>query len=177
MSLIKKMQNIMAKLRQRRADFMAPLNINAPEFQVATWFCSGLIIPAPGTWGTLGGYITGLILIPFVPPLALVALAAILFFAGLVSINKIEKKLNEHDSSFIVIDEVVAILLVLGTLPEQSNLYYILSFLIFRFFDALKPWPISRVDRDVKGALGVMADDILAAIFTIAVLWGIYGLI
>lgn len=177
MPLIQRAKTKMATLRKRREDFIRPLNINSPEFQISTWFCSGLIIPAPGTWGTLGGFVTGLILIPFVPQFSLVVLAAILFVVGLRAIDKIERKLTEHDSSFIVIDEVVAILLVLGTLPELSNMNYLLSFVIFRFFDALKPWPISWIDQNVKGALGVMADDLLAAIMTIAVIWSIYGLI
>lgn len=158
--------------KAERDQFVAALNPKSFDFQIATWFGSGLIIPAPGTWGTLGGLLFGIPLLILTNQLVVFITAIALFFIGLKSVERIEKKIDGHDPSFIVIDEVVAILLCLA-LIGTSNLYLTtpLIFLLFRFYDAKKPLLIGLADRKIKGALGVMIDDIVAAVFALITLW------
>jgi phosphatidylglycerophosphatase A len=165
--------------RESRQRFINAVNLKSPECLIATWFGSGLIIPASGTWGTLGGMIFGVPLLLLTNAWVVLITALLLFCLGLWCVQRIEKKLGAHDSSHIVIDEVVAILLCLSVLGNyaQSDTQFFISqiiiiFLLFRFFDAKKPLLVGWVDRKVKGALGVMLDDIVAAIFTIIV-WSI----
>jgi phosphatidylglycerophosphatase A len=163
------------KKKVERDQFIAALNPKSFDFQIATWFGSGLIIPAPGTWGTVGGMIFGVPLLILTNSFFVFIVAVILFFVGLQSTERLEKKLSDHDPSFIVIDEVAAILLGLSFLPHIALAYTIpLIFILFRFFDAKKPWIIGLADRKIKGAWGVMIDDILAIIFALGVLWPLF---
>lgn len=164
----------------KRDAFIKQCNPRSFDFQIATWFGSGLIIPAPGTWGTLGGIIFSTILYFFTNPFILFLASIILFWVGLQSVKRIEEKLDNHDPSFIVIDEVAAIVFIMsldfwlidwlwdnairGDIPA---VILFISFLLFRFYDAKKPWLIGIADRKIKGAWGVMIDDLIAAIFTI----------
>lgn len=158
--------------KQERDKFIAALNPKSFDFQIATWFGSGLIIPASGTWGTIGGMIFGIPLLLLTNSLVVFITALILLFVGLKSIEQIEKKLSDHDSSFIVIDEVVAILIGISMMPKDYLLYILPPlFLLFRFFDAKKPWLIGLADRKIKGAWGVMIDDIIAIIFSLITLY------
>ncbi len=167
-----KLGDIIKTKKQERDKFIAALNPKSFDFQIATWFGSGLIIPASGTWGTIGGMIFGIPLLLLTNSLVVFITALILFFVGLKSIERIEKKLPDHDSSFIVIDEVVAILLLISQLPKDHLFIFTpFVFLLFRFFDAKKPWLIGLADRKIKGAWGVMIDDIVAAIFTLITYW------
>ncbi|MDY0028551.1 MAG: phosphatidylglycerophosphatase A [Pseudobdellovibrionaceae bacterium] len=178
------MQNIKEKfltkyetVKENRSLFVSRLNITSPEFQIATWFGSGLIIPAPGTWGTVGGALFGIALMFFTSSFATVLVAVALTVIGYWAIRKIEHITQDHDSSFIVIDEVIAILLVFALMPEFSTLMTLSGFVIFRFFDAAKPWPINWLDRQIGGAAGVIVDDLMAALYTLLILWGYYGFI
>jgi phosphatidylglycerophosphatase A len=155
-----------------REKFIGALDKRTFDFQVATWFGSGLIIPASGTWGTIGGILFGIPLLLLTNSLIVLLTAIILFFVGLKSVEELEKRLPDHDSSFIVIDEVVAILICIALLPKDYlYLNLIIVFALFRYFDAKKPWIISYLDKNIKGAMGVMLDDIVAAIFSVLSLW------
>jgi len=173
-------KEIYLEKKAERAQFIAALNPKSFDFQLSTWFGSGLLIPAPGTWGTIGGLIFGLILWSLTNGFFVFIAAVILFFMGLQSVERLEKKLKNHDPSFIVIDEVAAILLILsfnslmiawmGSLGVGGHFPTIVNtvtFLLFRYFDAKKPGYIGVADRDIKGAWGVMMDDIIAALYTI----------
>lgn len=168
------------KKETERTRFLARLDHKSFDFQLSTWFGSGLLIPAPGTWGTFGGLIFGLALWHFTNGFFVFVAAVILFFIGLQSVERLEKKLDDHDPSFIVIDEVAAILLILsfnslmiaGMGPSAVGGYFpailnIITFLLFRYFDAKKPGYIGIADKDIKGAWGVMMDDMIAAAYTI----------
>ncbi|MDX1796237.1 MAG: phosphatidylglycerophosphatase A, partial [Hydrogenovibrio sp.] len=78
-----------------------------------------------------------------------------------------------HDHGGIVWDEFVGIWLVLLCLPDQNWLYWALAFVLFRFFDIVKPWPIGWVDQKVDGGLGIMLDDIIAACYSIIIIWAL----
>lgn len=124
-------------------------------------FCYvGFLKPAPGTIGSLAGLLISFFILKISANL-LLFLALIFTIIGIKAIDKFEKISNEHDSSFIVIDEVVGVFLSIY-LSHSSTLAIILSFIFFRIFDITKPSFIGRVDKNVKGGLGVMLDDILA---------------
>lgn len=166
--MLDKWKHKVASTREKRQRFLAATDHSSPEFLIATWFGSGLFIPGPGTWGTIGGLIFGLPLLYFTNTTIVLLTAIALFILGLWAIKKLELVTKEHDQSFIVIDEVVAILLVIAV--TGTNPVLILGgFLLFRLFDIWKPWPICWADRSISGAWGVMLDDILAALFTILV--------
>ncbi len=151
-----------------RDKFLAALDQTSFDFKIATWFRTGLIIPAPGTWGTLGGMVLGVPLLILTNSALVFLLGVVLFFVGLQCVERLEEKLEEHDASFIVIDEVAAILMLIALLPSGFfTVSMILGFALFRFFDARKPWLIGWADRNIKGALGVMVDDVIAAIFAL----------
>lgn len=144
-----------------------------PHALLATWFGSGLLKPAPGTWGTLAA-------MPFAWGIAtaagsgwwLLAAAAALFPVGIWAAGQYDRTTGGHDASEIVIDEVVGVWIALAVVPVDW-LHYLLGFVLFRLFDIAKPWPIGWLDRRISGGLGVMADDVVAGVFAAVSLWGI----
>ncbi|OOH85459.1 phosphatidylglycerophosphatase A [Pasteurellaceae bacterium 15-036681] len=151
------------------------INLKDPIHFLAVGFGSGLIKPAPGTWGTLAGLILSIILWEIThSALFFVVLALISFWAGCYICQKTSDDLGVHDDGRIVWDEIVAIFMIFAVLPEYNWLYYLLTFVIFRFFDILKPYPIRHFDEKLESGLGIMVDDILAAIYSIIILYLIY---
>ena len=140
-----------------------------PAFWIATGFGSGLIRPAPGTWGSLAALFIAL------PRLGqdnsgqiLLLMATVAFIVGVYVSNAWEKHVGTQDDGRIVIDEFAGMWIAMLplTLPgfyTPTNL--LLSFILFRLFDIWKPWPIGLLDKNVKGGLGVMIDDVVAGIF------------
>lgn len=131
---------------------------------LATWFGAGLVPRAPGTWGTLAAlpFAWGLLSIASWPGLAVAALAV--YALGLWSAGAYMAHTKTHDPGQIVIDEVVGVWIALLPAP-LAPLPFVLGVVLFRFFDIVKPWPISWIDRNVGGAHGVMLDDVLAGAF------------
>ncbi|WP_187934475.1 phosphatidylglycerophosphatase A [Helicobacter pylori] len=127
-----------------------------------TLFFSGYSKKAPGTIGSLVALLLGLpVLIFSANTLFLVAI-----FVGLIAITQIDKEEEEtkrHDSSYIVIDELVGMWLAMA-ISGLSLAGVILSFIFFRIYDITKPSLIGRIDKEVKGGLGVVADDALAGV-------------
>ncbi len=147
--------------------FVSPpekLNFFSPVNLIATWFGAGLLRPASGTWGSLAALPFGVLLF-HVGGIKLLIPATILVFAvGVWASAEFAKAQEQADPSSVVVDEVVGqwiTLLVSGfTGPAM-----LMAFLYFRFFDILKPWPIGWIDRNVKGGVGIMLDDVLAGVF------------
>jgi phosphatidylglycerophosphatase A len=160
------------KLGLPPAEFLQKLDFKNPATWLATWFGCGLMHPAPGTWGTLGGLPLGLILLVLGGKIALGIGLLMVIIIGFWAITKFEAMTGEHDSGIIVIDEVAGLWIALAaaTLEPFSILG---AFVLFRFFDILKPWPVSYFDR-MGGAKGVMLDDIMAGIYAAIVLTGIH---
>ncbi len=129
-----------------------------------TFFYSGLAPKAPGTFGTFAGALVGIGILSFAPISTLLLLTVLLTLVAIREIDKEEKESGIHDASSIVIDEVAGIWLAF-TLSSGTWIQIILSIAFFRLFDIWKPSVIGRIDRDVKGGLGVMGDDIIAGIF------------
>lgn len=134
---------------------------------LATWFYVGKTPFAPGTFGTLAA-------LPFAYPIQYYTGSFGLFIASIIACfvgswaaaNYMKNGFLEHDPGEIVIDEVAGVWLLLSALPFSLN-SYIIGFLVFRVFDILKPWPVSFLDRKVKGGMGVMLDDITAGVYPV----------
>ncbi|MFP6294446.1 phosphatidylglycerophosphatase A [Helicobacter pylori] len=127
-----------------------------------TLFFSGYSKKAPGTIGSLVALLLGLPILAF--SANTLFLGAI--FVGLIAIAQIDKEEEEtkrHDSSYIVIDELVGMWLAMAV-SGLSLAGVILSFIFFRIYDITKPSLIGRIDKEVKGGLGVVADDALAGV-------------
>ncbi|WP_211251620.1 phosphatidylglycerophosphatase A family protein [Andreprevotia chitinilytica] len=140
-----------------------------PAHFIALGFGSGLPRKAPGTWGTLAAVpLYGLLSLVLGPQL--IALLCIpVFLLGWWAADKTGKDLGVHDHGGIVIDEIVAMWLVLAFTP-MTWLGWALAFGLFRLFDIFKPWPIRWFDLRVPGGFGVMLDDLLAAGYALIVL-------
>ena len=128
-------------------------------------FGTGLSPIAPGTMGTLIAIPIYLVLASFSIFIYL-SFIVILFIAGCWSSKQTAEALGVHDHPGIVVDEIVGYLITMLLVPVAW--YWIcLGFLLFRVFDIWKPWPISVVDRHLKGGLGIMLDDLLAALYSL----------
>ncbi|MGN8508889.1 phosphatidylglycerophosphatase A family protein [Helicobacter pylori] len=127
-----------------------------------TLFFSGYSKKAPGTIGSLVALLLGLPVLIF--SANTLFLGAI--FVGLIAIAQIDKEEEEtkrHDSSYIVIDELVGMWLAMA-ISGLSLAGVILSFIFFRIYDITKPSLIGKIDKEVRGGLGVVADDVLAGV-------------
>lgn len=133
-----------------------------PRYFIAFGFGSGLMPIAPGTWGTLAALPLYLLLVKTSWPIYL-AFTVLAFFIGVSVSEKVTKDLGIQDYGGIVWDEVVGYLLCLFMLPLDLK-WIILGFFLFRLFDIWKPYPIRLIDEKVQGGLGVMLDDVLAAV-------------
>ena len=146
---------------------------------VATFFGSGLSPVAPGTVGSLAALPLAYFLLSVPVGQAMLVIGA-LFLMGVWASNSIEAALEQHDASLIVIDEVVGQCLVVTLLDVflrgavDTNLLLLLSFIGFRLFDIIKPWPVGWVDRKIGDGVGVMLDDVVAALLTVPFLAGGY---
>ncbi len=129
-----------------------------------TFFYSGLLPKAPGTYGTIAGAIVALPILYYFPPTTLFMLAILITLIAIKEIDKEEAESGIHDASEIVIDEVAGIWLALA-MSGATWTQIILSVLFFRLFDIWKPSVIGRIDREVKGGWGVMGDDLVAGVF------------
>ena len=137
----------------------------------------GKIKYAPGTFASLITCLLFLLLINVVDISILLFCTLIIFLYSFIAINASYDAFDTNDPQEIVIDEAVGQMLPLLAIPIYETLYpvpkvyyCIAAFLLFRLFDIWKPYPISYVDNNAKGSLGIMLDDILAGIYTIIIL-------
>ena len=148
-----------------------------PAYFIAFGFGSGLSPFAPGTAGTLAAF-------PIYALLVLLGLGAPMFFAliaglfliGVWASHETGRALGVADYGGIVWDEIVAFLAILYFTPP-SVAWFIAAFFIFRIFDIWKPFPIRYFDTHIKNGFGVMFDDALAAVYSIALIQGLVWMI
>lgn len=133
-----------------------------PVYFMAFGFGSGLLPKAPGTWGTLVGILIYFLMMNLSSGIYLFV-TILAFLLGVYVSEKVTQDLGTHDYGGIVWDEVVGYLLTMFMVPH-SLIWIVLGFILFRVFDIWKPQPIGWVDERVKGGLGIMLDDVLAAI-------------
>ncbi len=140
-----------------------------PAHAIALGFGAGLSRYAPGTAGTLLAWVLGWLLLDHPAPGVQLGFLAILFALGVWACGVTGRHLGVADHGAMVWDEVVAFLIVLMVLPD-SVAWQAAGFVLFRAFDILKPPPIRWLERSLHGGLGVMADDLLAAGYTLVCL-------
>ena len=130
---------------------------------LSSWFGIGLAPKAPGTFGTLGAVPLAIVFSYFgflYQGIAIIVIIPLALWSSEVS----RKLLGREDPQVIVIDEVAGLLLAVFLFP-LSLLSIILGFVLFRFFDILKPFPVRLIDQKVKGGLGIVLDDLMAGIY------------
>jgi phosphatidylglycerophosphatase A len=144
----------------------AKFNLSDPVHFLALGFGSGLIKPAPGTWGTLAAIPLYLLIASLVSTSSYVYVGITLFsfIIGIYLCGKTASDAGVHDHGSIVWDEIVGFFITMALLPIiWQNV--VLGFILFRLFDILKPWPIKLLDKHVHGGFGIMIDDVLAGVF------------
>jgi phosphatidylglycerophosphatase A len=136
-----------------------------PVVFIAMGLGSGLSPKAPGTAGTL----LTVPLVYFLQQQSLLIYSLVTLFVLLTGswvCGYAAEKLKVHDHSGIVYDEVAGFLITMFMVPAGWELM-LAGFVLFRFFDAVKPWPISWLDKNVHGGLGIMLDDVLAGLISL----------
>jgi phosphatidylglycerophosphatase A len=135
---------------------------------IAVGLGSGLSPKAPGTAGTL----LTVPLVWFLQQQSLLVYGLVTLFVLLTGswvCGYAAKKLQVHDHSGIVYDEVAGFLITMMFVP--AGLYWMFAgFVLFRFFDAAKPWPISWLDKNLRGGFGIMFDDVVAGVISLCCL-------
>ncbi|HXW09913.1 MAG TPA: phosphatidylglycerophosphatase A [Steroidobacteraceae bacterium] len=155
--------------RAERARTRIPASaLREPVHLLALGFGSGLAPVAPGTFGSLVGLALALLALQagWWTALGVAVLASV---AGVWICGESARRLGVHDHPAIVWDEVAGMMLVMLAAPA-TWWGAVLAFALFRVFDVWKPWPIREVDHGMRGGAGIMLDDILAALWAVAVL-------
>ena len=147
--------------------------LNHPGVLLATWFGSGYLPKAPGTWGSLAALPCAWGIMTYGGPWGLFVASALVFVIGIWAANNYMFLSGAHDPGPVVIDEVVGQWLTLMLVPADLTLYAI-GFVLFRLADIFKPWPACWADKKVSGGFGVMLDDVLAAFYSGGMLYFLY---
>jgi phosphatidylglycerophosphatase A len=154
--------------RPRRAT--ARFMLSHPLHLISLGFGSGLSPIAPGTVGTLFAWASFAVFNQYLTVLEWGILIAVGFVAGISITGFTATKLGIDDPSPVVWDEIVAFWLVLLMVTPVTFNGQLWAFVVFRFFDMVKPPPIRYFDRRLKGGFGIMFDDLVAAFFTLLVI-------
>ncbi|EIE48969.1 phosphatidylglycerophosphatase [Salipiger aestuarii] len=141
---------------------------------VASFFGVGYLRPAPGTWGSLAALPVGYGILLAGGFWLLLAASVLAFAIGMAATQRVIATGDDHDPSWVVIDEVVGQWIALfpvgyGAAMMGVDLWrlypgWIAAFVLFRLFDIWKPWLVGKADR-MGSALGVMLDDVIAGVF------------
>ena len=135
---------------------------------IATCFKVGYLPLAPGTWGSIFAILLWWIFIKDLNLYVFGVVIVLFFIIGIVTSNIVINELDDNDPSHIIIDELVGQWLALLFLPK-GLINIAIAFILFRFFDIIKPWPISVIEKLPKG-LGVMSDDLIAGFITLVLI-------
>jgi phosphatidylglycerophosphatase A len=135
---------------------------------LAIWFGCGLVPKAPGTAGTLGA-IPLFWLLAKAGPVALLIAAAAVTAVGIWAADRVERRLGKKDPQIVCIDEVAGVLFTWVAAPP-TLMGCAAGIVLFRLFDQFKPWPARRIDRTMKGGLGIVLDDVAAGLWGAGVL-------
>jgi phosphatidylglycerophosphatase A len=146
------------------------LALTTPAGFLAFGFGSGLLTKAPGTMGTLAAVPLAILLkVPGGMLFWLVLL--VMFLAGVWLCGLVTKQLGVEDYGGIVWDEIVGYCLTVAFVPLHLG-WLLAGFVLFRFFDIVKPWPISELENTFEGGIGIMLDDVAAAVYAMILLGG-----
>ncbi|WP_293748401.1 phosphatidylglycerophosphatase A [uncultured Paraglaciecola sp.] len=145
------------------------LSLLNPVHFLALGFGSGLAAKMPGTFGTLAALPLVVLLSHYASFSVYLAVTILVSIVGIWICGKTAKDMGVHDDSSIVWDEVAGMLITMLAVPLSWQTL-LAGFVLFRFFDILKPWPISYLDKHVHGGFGIMIDDVLAGAFALGIL-------
>jgi phosphatidylglycerophosphatase A len=143
---------------------VAGLATTDPACLLATWFGAGRLPRAPGTWASLIALPLAAALAWLGGPWLVVLVALAVFGLGIWASDRYMAAYGVHDPAAVVVDEIVGQWLTLALLPLTPSAYLV-GFVLFRIADMVKPWPAVWVDRKMAGGIGVMLDDVVAAIY------------
>ena len=143
-----------------------------PVHWLAFGFGLGLAPKAPGTVGTLLGVVFAWLVLDL-DLMVQIGIGVAMFIVGIWICGDSSKRIGQHDPGGIVWDEIAAMYLTLLVAPTTITAW-ILAFVLFRVFDIVKPWPIRDLDHRMGGGLGIMLDDLVAALYA-AILLALYG--
>ncbi len=140
---------------------------------LSTFFYVGYLPFIPGTFAS----IAAIFLFYFVKDnnFIYILLTLTLIILGFLITGRAEKIFNKKDAGCIVIDEVAGMLLALTFIPYDIKLV-IIAFILFRILDALKPFPLDRL-QNLTGSIGIMSDDIVAGFYTNIILQIVFRLV
>lgn len=148
-------------------------SLSNPATLLATWFGAGLAPIAPGTVGSAAALPFAVVIAWLAGPPWLLPAAALVFLVGVWAAGAYAKRIGVSDPGPVVIDEVAGQFITLAFVPLDPVLYA-LGFFLFRAADIFKPFPANWADRTVEGGLGVMLDDVFAAVYSALALWLIH---
>lgn len=154
----------------RRTRPTAQFMLSHPAHVFSLGFGTGLARFAPGTVGSLFGWVSFAALDPYLTPRDWLGLIVVGFCAGVWLTGFTARKMGTADPGPVNWDEIVAVWLVMLMVTPASFGAQCGAFLLFRFFDMVKPPPVSYFDRNFKGGLGIMLDDLVAAFLTLLVI-------
>ena len=154
------------------SDKLAKRVLTDPVNFVAFGFGTGLAPFAPGTVGSLLGVALAWLVIDLGWEIQ-IGIAALIFLAGIWICGESARRIGVHDHGGIVWDEICGCYVTLLVAPPEI-VAWALGFLLFRGFDIVKPWPIRDLDHRLTGGLGIMLDDLVAALYA-ALLLAFYG--
>jgi phosphatidylglycerophosphatase A len=140
------------------------MNTSTLRLHFLTLFLSGKAPKAPGTVGSFVALVMGVALLKYIPIDSFVLITILISVVAIKQIDIYEKETNSHDDKSIVIDELIGMWLALA-ICNENLIFAFVSFLCFRYFDIAKPSIIGKIDKNVKGGLGVVLDDVVAGIF------------
>jgi phosphatidylglycerophosphatase A len=145
--------------------YVKKLSLLNPIHFLALGFGSGKAAKAPGTFGTLAA-VPVVLLMQQLTLTNYLIITCISMLAGFYICGKAAKDMGVHDHGAIVWDEVVGLMITMIAAP-LGFVWLVLGFVLFRFFDIVKPWPIRWLDAKVHGGFGIMIDDVLAGVFSL----------
>lgn len=143
-------------------------NLKNPVHFLALGFGSGLLPKAPGTYGTLAA-IPLFLLMAELSPISYGIAVLFSCIIGVYLCGKTAEDVGVHDHGAIVWDEFAGFFITMFMIPVSWQ-SILVGFILFRFFDIIKPWPISLADKKLTGGFGIMFDDILAGLFALVIM-------
>jgi len=153
-------------------DNLARIVMKDPVHILAFGFGMGLAPVAPGTFGSLPGLLLFWLTMDFGLNVQ-IGVAVAIALAGIWICGESARRIGVHDHGGIVWDEIVGMYVTLLAAP-LSVTGWVLAFILFRVMDIVKPWPIRDLDHSMRGGVGIMLDDLAAALYA-AILLGLYG--
>lgn len=154
------------------------LKLTNPWHLLAVGLGTGLCPKAPGTCGSFGAMLIGMVVVTLAPWYVLTGLAVILYFLGVKACNEAERAMGVHDHGGIVVDEFVGMFISMLWIPQGQWQLALIAFVLFRIFDIAKPFPVGWADHNITGGTGIMVDDVLAGLYALicgALLWYFSG--